>query len=258
MGTSGWQYGDWRPAFYPEGLGKARWLEHYAGAFETVEVNNAFYRLPEERTFAAWAARTPGGFTVAVKASRFLTHVRRLRQPEEPVARLVGRCAALGDKLGPVLLQLPPTLRRDLGALEATLAAFPAGTRVALEARHESWFEDGTATLLARFGAAWCLADTPGRRAPRWRTAPWGYLRFHAGRAQPPPCYGRRALERWAGFLAETWPGGGEVFAYFNNDANACALRDAVAFAAALRRAGARPTRVPPPRAVRPYRAGAA
>jgi uncharacterized protein YecE (DUF72 family) len=115
VGTSGWQYRDWRGRLYPQRLAQGRWLEHYAERFATVESNNAFYRLPEPATFAAWAERTPPDFVMAVKASRFLTHVKRLRDPEEPVGRLLGHARHLGAKLGPVLLQLPPTLKADPG-----------------------------------------------------------------------------------------------------------------------------------------------
>ena len=124
IGTSGWQYADWRNTFYPRGLPQSRWLEHYATIFSTVEVNATFYRLPREATFADWRNRTPAGFTFAVKASRYLTHVRRLRDPEEPVSRLLTRSAALGPRRGPVLVQLPPTLPADLPSLTATLENF--------------------------------------------------------------------------------------------------------------------------------------
>ena len=139
IGTSGWQYRDWRGPFYPPRLAQRAWLEHYATGFDTVESNAAFYRLPERRTFEAWAERTPPDFTMAVKASRYLTHVRRLRDPEEAVDRLVGRARGLGSKLGPVLVQLPPRFRADAERLDRTLASFPAGWRVAVEVRDPSW-----------------------------------------------------------------------------------------------------------------------
>jgi uncharacterized protein YecE (DUF72 family) len=251
IGTSGWQYRDWRGPFYPEGLAQARWLEHYARHFQTVEVNNAFYRLPEASTFRSWAERTPDDFVVGVKASRYLTHVKRLRDPAEPVSRFVQRVAHLGPKLGPVLVQLPPNLRRDVGALEQTLSHFPNGWRVAVELRHESWFVDETFDLLSRAGAALCLADSPKRRTPLRRTAEWGYVRFHEGRASPPPCYGERALSTWARSLAELYGPDADVYAYFNNDPKACAVRDAGLLASAAARHGLRPTRAPGRRDVR-------
>lgn len=127
VGTSGWQYKDWRGVLYPPGLAQARWLERYACGFATVELNNAFYRLPSRDTFAAWRARTPADFVMAVKASRFLTHVRRLNEPAEPVRRLMTAAEGLGDRLGPVLLQLPPTLRGSAELLDGCLACFPQG-----------------------------------------------------------------------------------------------------------------------------------
>lgn len=140
VGTSGWQYKDWRDVLYPEGVPQRLWLEEYASGFATVESNNAFYRLPSRETFAQWRRRTPEGFVMAVKASRFLTHIKRLRDPEEPVARLMEHAAGLGDRLGPVLLQLPPTLKADATLLDDCLRCFPAGTRVAVEPRHDSWW----------------------------------------------------------------------------------------------------------------------
>ncbi len=251
IGTSGWQYADWRGRLYPPSLPVRCWLEHYAACFDTLEVNNAFYRLPERATFEKWAARTPPGFVVAVKASRYLTHIRRLREPEEPVARLMERAAGLGERLGPVLLQLPPDLPADLAALERTLSCFPSGVRVAVEPRHESWFSETLAEMLARFDAALCLADRLGPITPVWRTASFGYVRFHEGRASPRPSYGRRALERWGERLAEIWPAEADVYAFFNNDHLACAPRDAARFAAAVARTGRTASSVPAPREIR-------
>jgi len=174
----------------------------------------------------------------SVQASRYLTHIRRLRDPSEPVCRLMDRAAALDDKLGPVLLQLPPTLRIDLDTLDETLARFPPGTRVAVEFRHGSWYVDETAELLSRRGAAFCIADSPWQRAPRWRTADWGYIRFHEGRSAPQPCYGHGALASWARRTAEVYGDGADVYAYFNNDSNVCAPLNAARFVRSLRALG--------------------
>ena len=247
IGTSGWQYRDWRGAFYPEKLPQGRWLEHYAVHFRTVEVNNAFYRLPDATTFRAWAERTPEDFVVAVKASRYLTHVRRLREAEEPVGRFVERARHLDRKLGPVLLQLPPTLRLDLDALARALSYFPPGWRLAVELRHESWFVEETFELLTEAGAAFCLADSPRRRTPVRRTADWGYVRFHEGRATPSPCYGGRALDTWARTLSDLYGPDEDLYAFFNNDPRCCAVRDARLFARAAARHGLLPSRVPRP-----------
>ncbi|MFD8637772.1 DUF72 domain-containing protein [Streptomyces sp. NPDC059533] len=231
VGTSGWQYRDWSGVFYPPERPQRLWLEEYARHFRTVESNNAFYRLPSPETFAQWRERTPPGFLMAVKASRFLTHIKRLRDPAEPVRRLVGHAASLADRLGPVLLQLPPTLRADPEALDRCLACFPAGVRVAVEPRHESWWSTEVRSVLTERGAALCWADRGSRPVtPLWRTADWGYVRFHEGRAHPWPKYGRTALRSWAERIAETWPRDADVFAYFNNDPGGAAVADARAF----------------------------
>ena len=230
IGTSGWQYRDWRGVLYPEGLPQRRWLERYAEEFATVEVNNAFYRLPERSVFERWRRQTPPGFVVAVKASRYLTHVKRLADPVEPVGRLVDRAAALGPRLGPFLLQLPPTLRADPDRLDACLRAFPRDARVAVEPRHPSWDDDEVRAVLERRGAALCWADRDGRPVtPLWRTAGWGYLRLHHGTATPRPSYGRGALASWLDRLDGAWPGArrGDVFVYLNNDPGGAAVRNA-------------------------------
>jgi uncharacterized protein YecE (DUF72 family) len=245
IGTSGWQYRDWRGRLYPPRLPMRRWLERYAAAFATVESNNAFYRLPERQTFEAWRDRTPDDFVMAVKVSRYLTHIRRLRDPEGPVARFLDRVAGLGRKLGPVLLQLPPQLRRDDDRLAATLRRFPPEVRVAVEFRHPSWFVDDIRAVLSEHRAATCLADRRRPLTPVWRTADWTYLRLHEGRASLRPCYGRTALRSWAERLAALWTPNEDCWVFFNNDPRGCAPHDAVAFARAATRAGLRPSRVP-------------
>lgn len=247
VGASGWQYDSWRGLLYPQGLAQAKWLEHYAASFCTVEVNNTFYRLPERTTFVSWARRTPDDFVVTVKASRYLTHVRRLRDPEEPVARLLRAAEGLGDKLGPVLLQLPPDLQVRIRDLERTLRCFPSGVRLAVEPRHESWFTDDLRAVLEAHDAALCMADRHSRPVtPLWRTASWGYLRLHEGRGAAHPCYGRSALSSWATRLAELFGRDDDVYVYFNNDPRGCAVRDARLFAGAVSRVGLEPTRTHP------------
>jgi uncharacterized protein YecE (DUF72 family) len=250
VGTSGWQYRHWRETFYPRGVAQGKWLEFYMERFDTVESNAAFYRLPEAATFKSWAERTPPNFVMAVKASRYLTHILRLRDPHEPVSLLVERAGQLGPKLGPILIQLPPSMRIEVGRLRETLEAFPSSWRVAVEFRHDSWYTDEVRALLEEFGTALCLADRFKPLTPIWRTADWTYLRFHAGRATPRPCYGRQSLATWLDRLAENWTPDEDVYVYFNNDPRACALRDAIVFARLCERAGLHPTRVPDPREV--------
>jgi uncharacterized protein YecE (DUF72 family) len=251
IGTSGWQYRDWRGAFYPRELAQRAWLEHYAERFATVEVNNTFYRLPERATFGTWAERTPADFEFVIKASRYLTHVRRLQEPAEPVARMLDHAAGLGAKLGPVLVQLPPNLRADPARLDDTLARFPTRQRVAVEPRHESWFTDDVFQLLGARDAALCLTDRLGRKGPVERTATWAFLRLHEGSAHPHPCYGDRALASWIERLAERWPDRADCYVFFNNDRRACAVRNAARFAQLAARAGLSPTRAPEPQSVR-------
>jgi uncharacterized protein YecE (DUF72 family) len=228
VGTSGWQYRDWRAAFYPRDVPTRSWLGYYAQHFPVVEVNNTFYRLPEATTFEQWAAATPPDFGFVVKASRYLTHVRRLRDPEEPVDRLLARACSLGSKLHAVLLQLPPTLERDVASLERVLGAFGTRTRVALEPRHPSWFDTHTYDVLRQFDAALCLTDREGPASPLVRTAGWCYLRLHEGRARPRPCYGRTALGHWVQRLDDLYGRDPAGFVFFNNDECACAPRNAL------------------------------
>ncbi|MGW0736827.1 DUF72 domain-containing protein [Streptomyces sp. NPDC002851] len=246
VGTSGWQYKDWRGVLYPSDVPQRLWLEEYARKFATVESNNAFYRLPTEENFATWRERTPDGFVMALKASRYLTHIKRLRAPEEPVHRLMTHAVGLGPRLGPVLLQLPPTLRADAATLDACLRSFPSGTRVAVEPRHDSWWTDEVREVLEQRGAALCWADAESRPVtPLWRTADWGYLRLHHGRAEPWPRYGRQALTSWARRIADTWPDTADVYVYFNNDPGGAAVHDAVVFARAAAAAGCTVSRTP-------------
>lgn len=244
VGTSGWQYRHWRDAFYPKGVAQRDWLAWYARHFRTVELNNSFYRLPEASSFERWRDGTPRGFRFAVKMSRYLTHIRRLREPAEPVARFMDRASRLGPKLGPVLVQLPPHMPADPERLDVALAQFPPRTRVAVEFRDPSWFCEEVRQVLRRRSAALCLADAPDFQTPRWRTTPWGFVRFHAGHGTPFPCYQEGELDRWAHRIAELWPASSSVYAYFNNDTNCCAPRDAVTFARLAERAGLNPSSV--------------
>lgn len=245
IGTSGWQYGHWRGRLYPVRLPQRQWLSHYADRFAVVEVNATFYRLPAATAVEGWARAVPADFLFAVKASRYLTHVRRLRDPGEPVARLMRVLEPLGDHLGPVLLQLPPRMPCDPDGLDAALRAFPAGVRVAVEPRDADWFTARVRAVLERRGAALCHADRPGWRPPAWRTADWGYVRFHEGRSSPRPCYGRVALTNRAARIAADHRPDEDVYVFFNNDTAGCAPRDARWLAGRLTALGVPVTRTP-------------
>src|SRR5712691_7708012 len=196
VGTSGWQYDSWKRTFYG-GAPKGAWLELYASRFPVVEVNNSFYQLPKEETFERWKAETPGGFQFAVKASRYITHIRRLKDCREPLGLLWSRARHLGDTLGPVLFQFPPNLRVDAERLSEFLPLLPQEMRAAFEFRHDSWRSDEVLAQLDGAGAAWVLADRPGWRVPLLVTGGWSYVRFHQGRPSHPG-YTRRKLRTWA------------------------------------------------------------
>lgn len=242
VGTSGWQYKDWARTFYPPGTSPL--LTYYSERFRTVEINATFYRLPEKPVFEKWERESPPDFLFAVKASRFLTHMKKLKDPEEPVNRLLERCSGLGLKLAVVLVQLPGNFLRNDERLEAALAAFPKRLRVAVEFRHESWFVDDVKKILTRHRAALCLADRRGRLlTPVWQTSDWGYLRMHQGERRPLPCYSPSTLTERAQMLGDLWNPDRDVFVYFNNDTGGCAIRDALAFARADEEVGLAPTR---------------
>lgn len=249
VGTSGWQYASWRERFYPKDVSQRSWLPYYAERFACVEVNNTFYNLPAEETFRAWREATPPDFQFVLKASRYLTHVRRLRDPEEPVRLFMERSRPLRRRTAAILLQLPPRFRVDLERLRATLRAFPRTMRVAVEFRDPSWYTDSVRELLAKHEAALCRADRGGEIAePDWRDCGWSYLRMHQGQSAPAPCYGERILEQRAAEMARAKTSIADAFVFFNNDERACALHDASVFVEACKRKrGLGVTRVPAP-----------
>ena len=224
VGTSGWQYKDWRGVLYDQRLPQDRWLERYAEVFDVVEVNNSFYRLPERATFEKWRARTPKRFTFVVKASRYLTHLKRLKDAEDGVKLFWNRAAGLGPKLGPVLFQLPPRFPSDPPRLRDFLAWLPREIRAAFEFRDPSWVNDEVLGLLDDAGYAFVLADRPGFRGPMIVTGGWSYIRFHQG-SRVGSDYRKSKLRRWTERI-ETLPAN-EVWAFFNNDHGGAAVRDA-------------------------------
>ena len=234
VGCSGWSYQHWKGRFYPERERESGWLVRYAEAFDTVEVNATFYRLPRRRAVAGWVERTPGEFTFAVKASRYLTHVKRLRDLPAGFARLEECLEPLraAQKLGPILWQLPESFRRDDDRLAGALERLPEG-RHAFEFRHSSWFDEDVYALLRANRAALVVADRAGLPEAPWvDTAGWWYLRLHHGRAGRRGNYSRGELERWAARLRRRR---GDAFVYFNNDwegfapENAATLRSLLA-----------------------------
>ncbi len=235
VGCSGWNYRDWRGTFYPAGLPPARWLEHYAARFATVEVNATFYRLPSRDAVARWVEQTPEGFVFCVKGSRYLTHIRRLRDTGQGLERFYERIEPLvaAGRLGPVLWQLPERFHRDDERLDRWLSALPAG-RHALEFRHPSWFVGEVEALLRAHGAALVVADRPGLDFQTHAlTAPWTFVRLHHGHRGRRGNYSATELEEWARRL-RGWASEREVFAFFNNDWEAFSPRNAAQLARLL------------------------
>jgi uncharacterized protein YecE (DUF72 family) len=233
VGCSGWQYKHWRGDFYPAGLSQTAWLDHYARHFDTVEINNSFYRLPDAATFASWRRRVPPGFLYAVKASRYLTHMKKLKDPDDPVDLFFSRASRLGAALGPVLYQLPPRWPVNLDRLETFLAALPGRRRHAVEFREPSWYAEPVFALLEQYRVALCVHDMQGSDSGKRAVGPFVYARFH-GPQKYSGRYPDAVLEEWADWLAERARTGAPVFAYFNNDSGGHAPRDAVRLRAAI------------------------
>ena len=229
VGCSGWNYKDWRGPVYPPDLVARRWFEHYATLFETVEINNTFYRLPPASTVEHWRDQAPAGFLYAVKVGQFGSHRRKLRLPDTWLPNHLDRVVRLASHLGPNLVQLPPRWKRDVPRLEDFLAAAPRRLRWAVELRDPSWLHDDVFDALQRHGAALCIHDLLPDH-PWERTTDWAYLRFHGPDARANPYHGRytgRRLWRVAERLAAWLAAGDDVYAYFNNDWHGAAVQDA-------------------------------
>ena len=227
VGTSGWHYDDWKGRFYPQDTPKARWFEHYAEHFDTVEINNTFYHLPKQKTFENWYERAPDGFLYTVKANRYITHIKRLKDAHEALDRFLEAAGVLRERLGPILYQLPPSMHKDPERLRAFLKLLPRRQIVVFEFRHESWYADETYELLNKFGAGFCVHDMPGTPSPRVVTGNIIYLRFHGTTGRYRGNYRAVALEKWVQWVEQNITGMRAVFAYFNNDYNAYAVNNA-------------------------------
>jgi uncharacterized protein YecE (DUF72 family) len=226
IGTSGWVYDHWRGTFYPEGLRQADWLGYYAREFDTVEINYTFYRLPSETAFDRWREQAPPGFLYAVKASRFLTHFKKLKDPEEPLQRFFERAGHLDKTLGPVLYQLPPRWRANLPRFERFLATLPQGYSHVVEFRDPSWLVEDVFRLMERYRVAHCIHDMHPLQVPLRITAPPAYVRFHGDLAHGGD-YQHATLGIWAGRIDDWHSQGLDIFAYFNNDVAGYAVKNA-------------------------------
>src|SRR5262249_22395771 len=228
IGTSGWIYRDWRGRFYPEKLPARRWFEYYARAFQTVEINNTFYCSPPGSTFAKWTRQAPAGFRYAVKANRFLTHQKKLRDPTEPLARVLSMARLLGSHLGPILYQLPPFWNCDVSRLAEFLAELPKDLEHVVEFRNGSWYTEEIRDLLSRHGIGLCLHDMRGSVPPDWVTGPIVYIRLHGPAAKRyAGRYPQSTLEKWAQRIRTYGEHATNIYVYFNNDYHAHAIVNA-------------------------------
>lgn len=227
IGTSGWHYEDWRELFYPEELAKSKWLKFYADHFATVELNNSFYRLPSEKALVSWRESTPEVFVFAVKVSRFITHIKRLRNVEEPLDNFLVRANLLQQKLGPLLYQLPPNMKRNDGVLESFLSILPRQHRHVFEFRHESWIDNNVFELLRRYNAGLCVFDMPGFTCPLVVTADFAYIRFHGSIGLYSSSYSDEELSDWAEKISVLGRNLEAIYIYFNNDVEAYAVKNA-------------------------------
>jgi len=225
IGTSGWNYDHWKGRFYPERLPQRQWFDFYAEVFDTVEVNNTFYHQPSNATVDAWRTQAPRGFLYAVKANRYITHMKRLKYPDEPVDRFLSGARRLKEHLGPILYQLPPNWNRNPERLASFLSVLPRDLHHVVEFRNRDWLCDETYAVLEENGVGLCVHDML-RRHPRRVTGSVAYLRFHGSGQKYGGRYRKRRLQSWADWIREM-SGDCNVFAYFNNDDNANAVADA-------------------------------
>lgn len=230
IGTSGWHYQHWRGPFYPEGCSAAKMLDHYVRQFDTVEINNSFYKLPNPETFSCWRQQTPKDFCFAVKASRFITHNKKLKDPENALQNFLPRAELLGEKLGPVLFQLPPKWNVNVERLDSFLSTLPHGKnrRYAFEFRNPTWLVPEVYDVLRRHNAAFCIFDLAGFETPLKITADWTYIRLHGPGGKYQGSYSASQLREWAARITAWTRKLRAIYLYFDNDQAAYAAQNAL------------------------------
>jgi len=242
VGTSGYNYPHWSDGvFYPTGLPERKWLEHYTSFFNTVELNVSFYRLPKKSIFEGWRKRTPENFTFVVKGSRFITHIKKLKDCEEPLRLFFNNVEGLKDKLGVVLWQLPPNLKINQEKLEAFCKSISRlrvsrSTRHAFEFRHPSWFSEDIYGILRKYGFSLCIAHSDRWPCQEVATSDFVYFRFHGGENLYSSNYSEEELRDWASKVKHWMAKRKDIYAYFNNDAHGFAVRNALRFKELLER----------------------
>jgi uncharacterized protein YecE (DUF72 family) len=235
IGCSGWHYEHWRGLYYPEGLAKSKWLQFYAKQFNTVELNNSFYHLPTEKAFTTWRESSPDNFIFAVKVSRYITHIKRLKNLDSAVENFLSHARFLKNKLGPLLYQLPPNMKRNDEVLEKFLSSLPQNYQHVFEFRHESWLDDSVFHILQRYNVGLCVFDMPGFTCPLVATADFAYIRFHGSESLYSSCYSDEELSQWAGKITRLGKNVKFVYIYFNNDAEAFAVKNALTLVKLIR-----------------------
>ena len=238
VGCSGWVYKHWRGILYPEGLPQRRWFERYAEEFDTVEINASFYRVPLGSTFEGWRGKAPPSFRYAVKVNRFVTHMKKLLDCEEEVDRFISLARQLGDKLGPLLYQLPPSLRRNLERLDAFLGRLPGDLEHVVEFRHKSWYDEEVLAALDKHHVGFVTHDMKGLVSPRWASGKAAYVRFHGAGGKYWGRYSDDALLEWTDWVLEQASVGRSVWCYFNNDIHGHAIDDARTLKSMVRQMG--------------------
>ena len=228
IGTSGWHYAHWKGPFYPEELPVKHFLDYYTRYFQTAELNNTFYHLPSEKAIAEWRDTVPDGFVFAVKASRYITHMKKLKEPEQTLSTFLKRIAILGDKLGPILFQLPPYWHFNLERLKTFLQALPHNFQYAFEFRDESWINDDTIEVLREYNAGFCIYDFAGTQSPKIVTSDLIYVRLHGPTAAYAGQYSNETLLAWAKDFVNWKIKGKQIFCYFDNDEAGYAVKDAL------------------------------
>ena len=218
IGTSGWNYDHWRGPFYPDDLSQKEWLNFYCDHFQTVEINNSFYQLPSKSTFRKWRDTVPKSFTFSVKASRYITHMKKLKDPADALNNFYKGIEPLKDRIGPILFQLPPKWRLNIDRLESFLKLLSSDFEHTFEFRDESWFQNGVFELLEKHKAAFCIYHIEGRQSPRQVTADFVYIRLHGPEAAYEGSYDGRTLAGWSRLFTKWRKGRKRIYCYFDND----------------------------------------
>jgi len=228
IGTSGWHYDHWKGPFYPQDLPAKKMLEYYARSFQTAEINNTFYQLPKKETLEQWRDTVPGNFIFAVKGSQYITHRKKLKDPQASLPNFLEPVKSLGQKLGPILFQLPPKWKANPQRLREFLRELPEDHRYAFELRDPDWFNESVTEALEESNAAFCIYDFAGRQSPRTLTADFVYIRLHGPDGAYQGKYEEGALKEWTDAITKWTDGGKDVYCYFDNDENGYAAQDAL------------------------------